>query len=51
MVNIASKIPKKMHENVLRKLLSTFPTDELETLIEVIKEEQIRRAENGKDQQ
>jgi hypothetical protein len=43
MVNIAARIPKKMHANVLRKLLSTFPTDELETLIEVIKEEQQRR--------
>jgi hypothetical protein len=50
MVNIASKVPKKMHENVLRKLLSTFPTDKLEALIEVIKKEQARRAENGKNQ-
>jgi hypothetical protein len=43
MVNIAAQIPKKMHASVLRKLLNTFPTDELETLIEVIREEQQRR--------
>jgi len=42
-MNIAAQIPQKMHAKVLRKLLNTFPTNELETLIVVIREEQQRR--------
>ena len=42
-MNLAAQTPKKMHASVLRKILNTFRTDELESLIFVIKEEQQRR--------
>ena len=42
-MNIASQIPKNMHATILRKLLTTFPTDELKDIIVVIEEEQHRR--------
>lgn len=47
MVNIAAHIPKSMHEKVLRKLLKTFPTNELDTLKDIIQKEKERRIKEG----
>ena len=48
MTNIAKRIPSSMHEKVLRKLLNTFPDNELDGLIEVIQKEKERRTHEEK---
>jgi hypothetical protein len=49
-MGLISKISDSKKEKLLNGLLKVFPNNELDGLIEVIKKEQIRRAENGKNQ-
>ncbi len=48
-VLLLANLSDSKKEKLLNGLLKVLPTSELDGLIEVIKKEQIRRAENGKN--